>query len=223
MQIQGEYTFEAPQEMVWRALRDPEVLGSILPGGQGIEQVNDNQYAGKLQIRVGPVQGVFNGNIQLFDIVEPDSYAMNVDGKGAPGFVKASGGLELATNANGHTHMTYAGTATVGGRIASVGQRLLDSSAKSIVRQSLEGLDAYLQAQVAAQEAALAAGLSTEEAAEVAAQAETIAYTPPSQAAVAANVAKDVADEFVPPQARPFVIGGLVLLVLFILYRLLRR
>jgi carbon monoxide dehydrogenase subunit G len=150
MQIAGEYTFDAPQEMVWKALRDPEVLGTIMPGGEGFEEVgeSENQYAGILNVKVGPVQGKFQGNIQLSDIIEPESYTMAVDGKGPQGFVKANGRLHLTPQGE-QTHMVYEGNAQVGGRIASVGQRLLDSSAKSIIRQSLEGLNQYLKFQMA--------------------------------------------------------------------------
>lgn len=228
MDVQGEYTFQAPRELVWNALQDPDVLGSVMPGGQGFAQVGENAYAGELQIRVGPVQGVFSGNIQLSDIVELEGYTMDVDGKGAPGFVKANGSMQLTSLDNGHTFMTYTGTARIGGRIASVGQRLLDSSAKSIIRQSLEGLDEYLQVQMAAQQAAMAAGATAAgataaEAAEAAAKAEMPVYKPPSQTEVAMNVARDVAEDLVPPQYRPLVIGGVVLAVLIVLYMLLRR
>jgi carbon monoxide dehydrogenase subunit G len=148
MKVAGEYTFDAPQELVWKALRDPDVLASIMPGGEGFEEVGENEYSGNLNVKVGPVQGKFQGNIQLSDIVEPESYTMAVDGKGPQGFVKASGRLHLTPQGN-LTHMDYEGDAQVGGRIASVGQRLLDSSAKSIIRQSLEALNQYLKYQVA--------------------------------------------------------------------------
>jgi carbon monoxide dehydrogenase subunit G len=153
MQIAGEYTFDAPQELVWKALRDPDVLASIMPGGEGFAEVGDNQYAGNLNVKVGPVQGKFQGHILLSDIVEPDSYTITVDGKGPQGFVKASGRLRLTPQGE-QTHMAYEGNAQVGGRVASVGQRLLDSSARSIIRQSLEGLNQYLKFQVASGAAA---------------------------------------------------------------------
>jgi carbon monoxide dehydrogenase subunit G len=149
MQIAGEYTFDAPQQLVWKALRDPEVLGTIMPGGEGFAEVGENEFAGNLNVKVGPVQGKFQGNIRLSDIVEPESYRIDVDGKGPQGFVKANGRLHLTPQGE-QTHMAYDGDAQVGGRIASVGQRLLDSSAKSIIRQSLEGLNQYLKLQVAA-------------------------------------------------------------------------
>jgi carbon monoxide dehydrogenase subunit G len=148
MKIAGEYTFDAPQRLVWKALRDPEVLGTIMPGGEGFAEVGENEFAGNLNVKVGPVQGKFQGNIRLSDIVEPESYLIDVDGKGPQGFVKANGRLHLTPQGE-QTRMAYEGDAQVGGRIASVGQRLLDSSAKSIIRQSLEGLNQYLKYQVA--------------------------------------------------------------------------
>lgn len=213
MKINGEYTFDAPQDLVWNALRDPDVLGSVMPGGEGIEEVGENEYAGNLKIKVGPVQGKFKGKIKLSDIVEPDSYKMDVDGKGAPGFVKATGAIQL-TNQGEQTHMAYEGDAKIGGRIASVGQRLMDTSAKAIIRQSLEALNEYLKVQVAAQAVAQA---TEEEVAEAIAQAPVPEYVPPSQAELAANVAKEVAGELIPAQYRPYLIGAAVIVVILIL------
>ncbi|MEM7111701.1 MAG: carbon monoxide dehydrogenase subunit G [Chloroflexota bacterium] len=216
MKINGEYTFDAPQDFVWNALRDPDVLGSIMPGGEGIEEVGENEYAGNLKIKVGPVQGKFKGKIKLSDIVEPDSYKMEVDGKGAPGFVKATGAIQL-TDQGEQTHMAYEGDAKIGGRIASVGQRLMDTSAKAIIRQSLEALNEYLKVQAAAQAAAQAAEATEEEVAEAVAQAPVPEYVPPSQAELAANVAKEVAGEMIPAQYRPYLIGAAVVIVILIL------
>lgn len=212
MEVSGEYTFDAPQKLVWEALQDPEVLASVMPGGEGFEEVGENEYAGNLKIKVGPVQGKFKGNIKLLDLVPPESYQMEVDGKGAPGFVKATGGIKLTGQGN-KTHMAYEGKAQVGGRIASVGQRLMDSSAKSIIRQSLEGLNAYLQVQAAAQNAE-ESGEEVDETAVAAAAAS--AYKPPSQTEVAVNVAKDVASDIVPAQYWPYIIGAIVLLIIIL-------
>jgi uncharacterized protein len=215
MKIAGEYTFDAPQPLVWQALRDPDVLASIMPGGEGFAEIGENEYQGHLNVKVGPVQGKFTGNIKLSDIVEMESYTMTVDGKGAPGFVKAAGGLTLTAQGE-KTHISYQGDAQVGGRIASVGQRLMDSSAKSIIRQSLDALNAYLKVQVAAQ--AVAGNGDTKE--ETAAAAPT--FTPPSQTSLAVNVAKDVAGDLIPPQYRPILIGLGILLLLLIVYFILR-
>lgn len=183
MDIQGEYTFDAPQALVWEALQDPNVLGSVLPGGQAFEQVGDNEYAGTLKVKVGPVQGKFKGKIVLSDIVEPTSYTMNVDGKGQPGFVKASGDVVLSAHEEeaDKTNMAYTGKAQVGGRIASVGQRLMDSSAKAIIRQTLDGLNEYLSAKHQASLVGETVELEDAEA--------------PSELEFAKNVAKDVVSD----------------------------
>jgi carbon monoxide dehydrogenase subunit G len=220
MEIAGEYTFEAPQELVWRALQDPEVLASVMPGGEDFKEVGENEYEGKLNVRVGPVMGKFAATIKLSDIVELTSYNMVVDGNGAAGFVKASGRMEL-TRQGDSTTMVYDGDAQVGGRIASVGQRLLDASAKSIIRQSLEGLNGYLKIQHAAESTADAAGAGEGEQAESTANEPVPEYKPPSQAAVAANVAKDVAGDLVPPKYRPVLIGIAAIAIVVILYLVL--
>ncbi len=222
MEIGGEYTFDAPQDIVWKALQDPDVLASVMPGGEGFSEVGENEYEGNLKIKVGPVQGKFKGKIKLSEIVEPESYNIEVDGKGAPGFVKATGGLKLTPQGE-KTHMVYEGTAHIGGRIASVGQRLMDSSAKSIIRQSLEGLNEYVKTQVAAKETAVATGVAEEEIEEAIAEAvaQAPAYVPPSQSQVAVNVAKDVFDDFIPEEYRPLVIGAGFAVFILILCRLL--
>ncbi len=217
MNLQGEYTFDAPQHLVWEAVQDPDVLGSVLPGGEGVTQTGENEYESKLKIKVGPVQGKFTGNIKLSNISPPNSYDIEVDGKGAPGFVKANGSLSL-TGQSDATLLTYQGEAKVGGRIASVGQRLLDASAKSIIKQSLEALNAYLQVQVAKEKAAAGGEAAAEEVAEAVAETKTPEYVPPTQTELAVNVAKDVAGELIPAQYRmPLIIGGIIL-VLVIFY-----
>lgn len=221
MEISGEYTFDAPQDLVWAALQDPEVLSNAMPGGEGFTEVGDNEFEGNLKIKVGPVQGVFKGNIKLVDVVPPDSYRMEVDGKGAPGFVKATGGLKLTPQGD-KTHMAYEGSAQVGGRIASVGQRLMDTSAKSIIRQSLEGLNDYLKVQVAQRAAVAAVEEVVDGEVVVAETAVPIptpvpTYKPPSQTQVAMNVAKDVANDIIPAKYWPYLIGLVVVLIILLI------
>jgi carbon monoxide dehydrogenase subunit G len=200
-------------------LLDPEVLANVMPGCEELKEVGENQYVGLLKIKVGPVQGKFNGEVTLTDIVVPDSYNMLVDGKGPVGFVKGEGGLRLEEQ-NGTTIMHYSGDAQVGGRIASVGQRLLDTSAKAIIRQSLDGLNQQVEARMA--------GMGTEavaaETAVVSSSETPISTTPPpplappSQTQFAMGVAKNFFDELVPEDQREdtiskaiMIIGGLFL------------
>ena len=227
MELKGDYTFDAPQDLVWEAVQDPQVLGSVMPGGKGFEEVGDNEYAGSLTVKVGPVQGAFDAQIKLMDVVAPESYSIQVDAKGAPGFVKATGELKLEGR-DEQTYMEYAGNAQIGGRIASVGQRLMDSTAKSIVRQSLEGLNEHLKVQVAHRQATESTETVAEDSVDNATETTTSSvpevptsqYKPPSQTQVALTVARDVFDDMVPSQYQPFVILGIVGIIGLIIWLL---
>lgn len=182
IQLQGSYTFESPQSVVWDAVRDPNILSQVLPGCERLEAVGENEYAGEINIRVGPVQGKFQGKVTLSDIVEPESYYITLQGQGQPGFVQGGGNLRLE-GAGSQTTLHYRGEAQVSGRIASVGQRLMDSSARSIVRQGLESLDKLIQA-------SLQPTVNTA----VSAKAPVPQPAPPPKTSqIAAGVAKDVA------------------------------
>lgn len=202
MKLEGSYTFAAPRDMVWGVLLDPEVLAKALPGCEELERVGENEYKATLNVRVGPVQGRFTGTVTLSDLNPPVSYHMRVSGQGAPGFVNGEGDIRLEEQ-NGSTILHYSGEAQIGGRIASVGQRLLDSTAKSLTRQGLESMDAYIQARRQA------------EATEAAPAPEPVT---PTQTQIAATVAKDVARDIIPPERRPMVIGALVILAIVVLY-----
>ncbi len=210
MELTGNYTFDAPPEVVWDAIMDPKVLANILPGCESLDKISDTEYNGVLNVRVGPVQGKFTGKVLLSELNQPDSFHMDIDGQGAAGFVKGGGNARLETM-DGKTVLTYEGKADVGGRIASVGQRLLDTSAKSIVRQGLESLDRLIQAQV--QPAPVSEGQP----------APAPALAPPSEAQVAVGVAKDVFEEYIPAEYRPYVIGGAVVIGALMLIWLLRK
>ena len=139
MHLEGTYTFNAEREVVWDMLQDPNVIGSIMPGSQGMEKIGDNQYQSVLEVKVGPVTGRFESNIELADIHAPESYKLLMNGKGPAGHVTGEGLIRLEYT-DGVTTMHYSGDAKVGGRIAAVGQRLLDVAAKSIAKQSLNSL-----------------------------------------------------------------------------------
>lgn len=248
MQVSGEYTFDAPQDIVWTALQDPAVLGSVIPGGQGIEEVGPNQYSGVIAVKVGPVQGTFNGKISLSDVTPPQSYTINVEGSGPQGHLTGQGGIQLTPQGE-RTHMAYQGNAKVGGRIATVGQRLIDVSAKSIIRQSLEGLNEYLKVEVQRQALTQAAEAAPSSKAAVADTVDEVptappmgiiddvppapaassaapqnlpTYTPPSQTNMALAVAGDVFREFVPARYRPVVLGAGAVVLLLALRRIFK-
>ena len=139
MKIQGEYEFAASRERVWEALLDVDVLASTLPGFQKLEQVGENEFAGALSLGVGPVQGRFEGRLQLANLKPPESYELQLSGRGAPGFVEGSGTIILEGEGEA-TRLSYDLEMKIGGRVAGVGQRLLDMSAKMITKQALGNL-----------------------------------------------------------------------------------
>jgi carbon monoxide dehydrogenase subunit G len=205
MKIQGEHTFDAPRETVWRALLDPEVLARTLPGCERLERTGDNEFRGVLNVQIGPVKGQFQGTLQLSDIQPLEGYHMKLNGSGPAGFMNGEGTLRLA-DAPAGTVLAYDLDAQVGGRIAGLGQRLVESSAKSITRQGLKGLGRELAAMKSAEPAAPPPPPPIQ----------------PTQAAVAVRVAGDVARDLVPEQRRSWLIGG-TLLVLAALVFLLAR
>jgi carbon monoxide dehydrogenase subunit G len=148
MKLEGDYLFDAKVSEVWSALFDPVILAAVMPGCEKLELV-DGHYVGDIKVKVGPIQGNFTGKVDLQNKVEPESYTMIVDGRGAPGFVKATAHVVLAAEGDS-TRVRYDTDAQVGGKIASVGQRLLEASARAIVAQSLEGLHANIKLRAAA-------------------------------------------------------------------------
>jgi len=215
MKIQGEHVFDAPRDAVWEAVLDPDVLTRVLPGCEDFHEVGENEYEGVLKIKVGPVQGKFNGKVRLSDLHPPVSYHLDLDGKGAPGFVNGKGELKLADE-GGKTRLHYEVDAKVGGRIASVGQRLLDSTTRVITRQALEGLEK----QIAARTSPSAGSESEDGGASVPTPAPAPAA--PSQSEFAAEVAKGVVADLIPPERRPLVIGVAAAIVLAIVLLAMR-
>jgi len=186
VKLAGEYRFEAPIAEVWKALLDPVVLAAVMPGCEKLELVDD-AYVGELNIKVGPVQGKFQGKVNLSDIEEEKGYTMTVDGRGAPGFVKATAAVKLTPEGE-ETKMEYDADAQVGGRIASVGQRLIDASAKAIIKESLEGLNANVKARANV------------------AEGEEAQVIQASQTEFATKVATEVAKDLIPPPVRTVLV-----------------
>lgn len=193
MKLEGDYVFEASVPEVWSALFDPVILAAVMPGCEKLELVG-GQYVGDIKVKVGPIQGKFTGKVDLKDIVEPQSYTMIVDGRGAPGFIKATAGVVL-TAEGGATRVKYDADAQIGGKIASVGQRLIEASARAIVAQSLEGLHQNIKLRAAAYREAAAKQAAEVAVAATAAAPVAAAVTAPGPAVDAlAKVAEPVAD-----------------------------
>ncbi|MBB3997778.1 CoxG family protein [Aureimonas pseudogalii] len=135
MDLQGEHRIPAPRETVWTLLNDPEVLKACIPGCQSLEITGENRMAATVVAKVGPVKATFAGEVRLENIVAPESYSITGEGKGGiAGF--ASGGADVRLVEDGtDTVLTYVVKAQVGGKIAQLGGRLVDSSAKKLATQ----------------------------------------------------------------------------------------
>jgi hypothetical protein len=145
MKLEGEYTFNGPREEVWKIMRDPDVLVTALPGTKSMKQVSENEYDGEVNIRIGPISGSFNGKLTVSNEIPPESITLTIEGKGKVGFLKGAGDVELIDRGDGTTLMRYNGEVQVGGKVASVGQRLFDTVSKSMIKQGLDKLNETLQ------------------------------------------------------------------------------
>jgi uncharacterized protein len=201
MKLEGDFLFAASVDAVWDALFDPRILAAVMPGCEKLDLV-DGQYVGELNIKVGPVQGKFTGKVDLKDLDRPRSYTMDVDGRGAPGFVKASAKVRLEPEGSG-TRIRYDADAQVGGKIASVGQRLIEASARAIVKQSLDGLHENIKIRSAAP----------------APESPALELKQADPSALAATVAKEVAKTLVPPPVLIALALGVAALVAWLVLR----
>lgn len=259
MKLSGSHPLPYPRPVVWRALMDPEVLSRTLPGCERLEATGDGAFAGTLTVQVGPVRGQFDGTLEMTELVEPERYHMKLAGQGASGILSGEGEVRLEEAEGGAaTVLHYDLEAQVGGRIAGVGQRLLDSSARVIARQGLEGLEKQLAVRHVAAGGDLGGGGGggvglvgggTSESAVAEADGEvagvvgsegggddaggvgrTESMAPksgavgaaPSQREFAGRYVRGMWEELVPAAARPWVIVGVVAVVVAVVWLLVR-
>ncbi|HTS54620.1 MAG TPA: carbon monoxide dehydrogenase subunit G [Burkholderiales bacterium] len=132
MDMTGEQLIALPQQRVWEALNDPEILKACIPGCETMEKVSDAEYRVVLSAAVGPVKAKFSGKLVLSDLDPPNAYALAFEGSGgAAGFGKGSCKVTLSP-AQGGTRLAYTAQATVGGKLAQVGSRLIDGVARKM-------------------------------------------------------------------------------------------
>jgi hypothetical protein len=201
VKIDGEYLFKGPREDVWEIIRDPEVLATALPGTKSLDKVGENEYQGEMNVRVGPVAGLFSGRLVVSNEVPPSSVTLTVDGRGGAGFINGAGNVLLNDQGDGTTLMKYDGEVQIGGKLASVGQRLLDTASKSTIRQALEALDLALQARVAAKS-----------------EGKAVEYTPPSESKFMAAVAKDMAGQIFTPARVVWIVIAFIIIIALITF-----
>jgi carbon monoxide dehydrogenase subunit G len=149
MILSGTYTFAGPRTRVWEMLQDPSILAKALPGTESLKLVGDDRYEGVMKVSVGPVNAAqFAVTVELKDKVVPETFAMHIDGKGSVGFTRGLARIELKEEPGPVTILNYSSDVQIGGKIAAVGQRLLESVGKMMTRQALDALNAELKARL---------------------------------------------------------------------------
>lgn len=132
MQMNGSERISAPKEAVWKALNDPAVLQQCIPGCEKLEKTSDHEMTATVTLKVGPVKASFNGKVTLSDIDPPNGYRIAGEGAGGvAGFAKGGASVRLEQDAE-VTVLHYDVDAQVGGKIAQLGGRLIDSTAKKL-------------------------------------------------------------------------------------------
>jgi uncharacterized protein len=132
MEMSGEQLVPAPQKVVWDALNDPEMLKASVPGCESIERSAENEFQVLMVARVGPVSAKFKGKLTLSDVQPPTSYALAFEGQGgAAGFAKGGAKVRLAPDGD-RTRLSYDVKASVGGKLAQIGSRLVDAAARKV-------------------------------------------------------------------------------------------
>ena len=147
MDMQGSRQLAISQQQAWDALNDPAVLKACIPGCDKVEPAGENQYTIGMALKIGPVSAKFSGKITLSEIHPPASYKLSFEGQGGPaGFGKGSAEVKLTPNEGG-CELSYTVHASVGGKIAQLGQRLIDGAAKSMAEDFFRRFDEEMQRQ----------------------------------------------------------------------------
>lgn len=150
MIIEGEYLFNGPREAVFEMFNDPDALSRAVPGMEKLEKTDETHYEGVMKVHIGPVNAVFSGVLSLTDVNAPESCVLNVEGKGVAGFAKGSGKVNFIEVEENKTLLKYYGEANIGGTLASVGQRMIDSVMKTMIRNGCKTLEGVLAERLAA-------------------------------------------------------------------------
>ncbi len=135
MEMTGEYNISATREKVWDALNDPETLAKCIPGCQELNKDSETELSATVKSKVGPVSATFKGKVTLSEMDPPNGYRISGEGSGGvAGFAKGGAEVKLAEDGDG-TVLTYVANAQVGGKLAQIGSRLIDSTAKKMANE----------------------------------------------------------------------------------------
>jgi carbon monoxide dehydrogenase subunit G len=139
VKISGSYTLPLPRERAYQIMQDPEILARAIPGCESLEKIGPDEYRMKMKMALASLSGAFEGKVRITEQTPPESFRLVVEGSGKIGFVKGDGLLKLSP-VDGGTEVSYDGEAQVGGTMAAVGQRLIDGTAKMMIKKFMENL-----------------------------------------------------------------------------------
>ena len=134
MRVEGTYSFSADLETVWDALQNPDILSGCIPGCQTFEPLGQDTYEVVVKVPVAAITGTYAGKVSVADKVRPDSYRMQVEGRGPGGTVSGEAVISFSIN-GGETQVKVVGDAQVSGVVARVGQRLMGSVSNMLMNQ----------------------------------------------------------------------------------------
>lgn len=154
MELTGTHKLNLPPEVVWSALFEPDVLKGAIPGCEGLEQIGENSFAATVKLKIGPVSARFKGDVELSDMVPPRSCVLSGKGSGGiAGFAKGSAKVELVPQ-DGGTVLTYTAEAALGGKLASLGSRMIQSTANKLANEFFTSFSQTLNEGAAVQDQA---------------------------------------------------------------------
>ena len=139
MKISGSSLVALPPERAYQVMQDPVVLARCIPGCDALEKIGEDEYRMKMKMSMASLSGAFDGKVRITEQSPPDSFRLEVEGSGRIGFVKGGGLLKIAAKDAG-SEVTYDGDVQVGGTIAAIGQRLIDSTSKMMIKKFFEKL-----------------------------------------------------------------------------------
>jgi len=139
MKISGSHVLAMAPERAYEMMQDPEVLARAMPGCESLEKIGPDEYRMKMKMMMASLSGAFDGKVRITDQTPPQSFRLMVEGSGKIGFMNGEGLLKFAAKDDG-AEVTYEGDVQVGGTIAAIGQRLIDSTSRMMIKKFFEKL-----------------------------------------------------------------------------------
>jgi carbon monoxide dehydrogenase subunit G len=138
VKVAGSYTLAIPQEKAYSSLQDPALLAQAMPGCESLEKIGPDEYAMKMKMALAAVSGLFDGKVRIENPNPPTGFTLIVEGHGKIGHMKGTGAITLEPEGDAATKVNYDGDVQVGGTIAAVGSRLVDTTSKMMIKRFFE-------------------------------------------------------------------------------------